>query len=156
MRRRHAAAVTLATTLLDERLWPDERLAELYGLRWEIEGCFDHLKTTMKMNVLRCQSVAGVERELAMYLLAYNLVRLEMLRAGVMQAVAVSRVSLIDALRRLCVLALGLPGVETLIINPLRPGRWSPRVIRGRMKAYDLMTRPRHTYPPPGEPVKSG
>jgi hypothetical protein len=148
--------VTLATTLMDEQAWPGEQLAELYGLRWEIEGCFDHLKTTMKMNVLRCQSVDGVMKELAMYLLAYNLIRLEMLRAGRMQAVAVGRVSFIDALRRLCAHAIGLTGVDELIINPLRPGRWSPRVVRGRMKAYDLMTRPRATYKPPAESAKSG
>lgn len=49
-----------------------------------------------------------------------------------------------------------IKGIGWLIINPLRPGRWNPRVIRGRMKAYDLMTRPRATYKPPGESVKSG
>ena len=56
-RTRH---VVVATTLLDQRLWPDAKLAELYGRRWEIETCFDHLKTTMRMNVLKCQSVEGV------------------------------------------------------------------------------------------------
>ena len=54
--------VTVATTLLDETLWPDERIAALYGQRWEIETCFDHLKTTLQMNVLKCQSVQGCSR----------------------------------------------------------------------------------------------
>jgi hypothetical protein len=60
--------VLVASTLLDHVIWPDQKIAELYGHRWNIETCFNHLKTTMKMNVLRCQSVAGVMKELAMYL----------------------------------------------------------------------------------------
>ncbi len=48
---------------------PQGQLAEAYGLRWTIETCFKHLKTTMKMDVLRCQTVAGVLKELTMFLL---------------------------------------------------------------------------------------
>ena len=135
--------VTVATTLLDEELWTDQAIAALYGQRWEIETCFDQLKTSLKMNVLRCQSVAGVQKELAMYLLAYNLVRLAMLKTAKQQSVAVNLISFIDAMRWLSVRMQGLAGTERLIINPARPGRSEPRVIRGRMKAYDLMVRPR-------------
>jgi hypothetical protein len=46
--------ITLATTLMDEQQWPDERVAQLYGQRWEIETCFNHLKTTMRMNPRGC------------------------------------------------------------------------------------------------------
>ncbi|MFI5379944.1 MAG: IS4 family transposase, partial [Tepidisphaerales bacterium] len=74
--------VVIATTLLDEQAWPDEKIAELFGCRWRIETCFDHIKTTMKMNVLKCQTVDGVMKELAVYLLVYNLVWLAMLRAA--------------------------------------------------------------------------
>jgi len=58
-------AVTVATTLLDEAAWPDARVAALYARRWEIETCFDHLKTTLNMNALKCRTVAGVTKELA-------------------------------------------------------------------------------------------
>ena len=139
-RTRH---VVLATTLLDERLWPDAKLAELYGRRWEVETCFGHLKTTMRMNVLKCQSVDGVQKELAVYLLVYNLVRLAMLRRARARGVSVGRVSFADALRWVCSRMLGLSGVAELIINPLRAGRREPRVIRRRMKEYNLMKRPR-------------
>jgi hypothetical protein len=139
-RTRH---VTLATTLLDPRAWPDARLAALYGQRWEIETCFDHLKTTMRMNVLKCQSVDGVLKELAVYLLVYNLVRLAMLRHARQCGVAAARVSFIDAMRWLCCRMLGLAGVAHLLINPQRPGRRDPRVIRRRLKEYNLMKRPR-------------
>src|ERR1051325_5423850 len=70
--------ITLARTILDEQTWPDAKLAELYGQRWPIEGCFNQLKTHMKMNVLKCKTVEGVLKELAVYLLVYNLVRLAM------------------------------------------------------------------------------
>jgi hypothetical protein len=135
--------VIVATTLLDEQAWPDEKIAELYGQRWQIETCFDHLKTTMKMNVLKCQSLDGVMKELAVYALVYNLVRLAMLRAAEQQQVSVSRISFVDALRWLCSRMLGLEGVERLFVNPYRPGRREPRVIRRRMKEYNLMKCPR-------------
>lgn len=139
-RTRHLA---LATTLLDETTWPDETLAELYGQRWQIETCFDHLKTTLGMNVLKCQSVEGVQKELLIYLLVYNLVRLQMLLGARLQKVGVDRLSFIDALRWVCCRMLGLPGVNPLLINPNRKGRREPRVIRRRMKEYNLMKRPR-------------
>jgi Transposase DDE domain len=135
--------VWVATTLLDEQAWPDEKLSELYGQRWQIETCFDHLKTTMKMNVLKCQSVDGVMKELAVYLLVHNLVRLAMLKAAQRQQVSVRRISFVDALRWLCCRMLGLGGVEQLLINPYRPNRREPRVIRRRMKEFNLMKRPR-------------
>ena len=140
MRTRHVA---LATTLLDRHAWPDAKLAALYGQRWEIETCFDHLKTTMRMNVLKCQSVDGVLKELAVYLLVYNLVRLAMLRHAHACGVAAGRVSFVDALRWLSCRMLGLAGVAALLINPDRPGRRDPRAIRRRLKEYNLMKRPR-------------
>ncbi len=138
--------ITIATTLLDEHLWPDATVEKLYLQRWRIEGCFNHLKTTMKMNVLKCKSVEGVMKELAMYLLAYNLIRLAMLREAEARGVSVQRVSFIDAMRWLACRMLGLPGVERLVINPARSGRWNPRVIRRRPKPYDLLTRPRDEW----------
>jgi hypothetical protein len=137
--------VVLATTLTDEHLWPDGRIAGLYGHRWQIETCFNHLKTTMRMCVLKCQSIAGVKRELLMYQITYNLVRLTMLRHAIDTGIRVNRVSLIDAMRWLWMRLIGLPGVSRLIQNPQRPGRYHPRVRRRRMKEYDLLTQPRAT-----------
>ena len=139
-RTRH---VLIATTLMDRVLWPDEKIAELYGKRWTIETCFNHLKTTMKMNVLRCTSVEGVMKELAIYLAAYNLVRLAMLKAAQRQRVSPDRISFIDAMRCLAARLLGLQGVQWLIVNPDRAGRWQLRVIRRRPKQYDILRKPR-------------
>jgi hypothetical protein len=135
-------SVTLATTLLDAQRYPKEQLAEVYGLRWTIETAFGHLKTTMKMDVLRCQTVCGIQKELTMFLLVYNLVRMTMLEAARRQGVAPERISFVDALRWL---ATAKPGDELpeLVVNPLRPGRVEPRVRKRRPKNYPLMQIPR-------------
>lgn len=135
--------VFIATTLLDEKQWPDPKIAELYGSRWQIETCFGHLKTTMKMNVLRCETVDGVMKELAVYMMVYNLVRLAMLKAAAAQGVSVLRISFIDAMRWLLAQVQGLQGVSRLIVNPDRRGRCQLRVIRRRAKPYTQMRRPR-------------
>jgi hypothetical protein len=135
--------IFIVTTLLDEAAWPDERIAKLYAARWQIETCFNHLKTTMKMNVLKCESVEGVMKELAVYLIAYNLIRLAMLKAAKGQGVSVARISFVDAERWLLSRILGLSGVSRLIINPERPGRVQLRTVRGRRKKYVLLTMPR-------------
>jgi hypothetical protein len=131
--------VLIATTLLDQVIWPDGKIAELYGHRWQIETCFGHLKTTMKMNVLRCKTLAGVMKELAIYLVVYNLIRLVMLSAGAAQQVEVRRVSFVDAMRLVAARMIGLAGVERLIVNPDRTGRSQLRMIRSRPKAYDWL-----------------
>ena len=134
--------VTLVTTLLDANRYPKEKLAEAYGLRWTIETCLAHLKTTMKMDVLRCQTVRGVEKELTMFLLVYNLVRMTVLEAARRQGVPPERISFVDALRWL---ATARPGDELpeLVVNPARPGRVEPRVRKRRPKEFPLMKKPR-------------
>jgi hypothetical protein len=131
--------VLIATTLMNQVIWPDEKIAELYGHRWQIETCFGHLKTTMRMNVLRCKTLAGVMKELAVYLVVYNLIRLVMLSAGAAQQVDVRRVSFVDAMRLVAARMIGLAGVERLIVNPDRTGRSQLRMIRSRPKAYDWL-----------------
>ena len=135
-------AVTLVTTLLDPVRYPKEKLAEAYGLRWTIETCLAHIKTTMKMDVLRCQTVRGVEKELTMFLLVYNLVRMTVLEAAKRQGVPPERISFVDALRWL---ATAKPGDELpeLVVNPLRPGRVEPRVRKRRPKEFPVMKKPR-------------
>lgn len=135
--------ITLATTLMDQSQWPDERIIDLYGQRWDIETCFGHLKTTMKMNVLRCKTLDGMRKELAMMLIAYNMIRLLMLQAAARQGVSSRRISFIDAMRHAAVRMMGLAGVATLIINPHRAGRRQLRVIRRRMKEYPLLKQSR-------------
>lgn len=149
--------VTIATTLLDAMRYPKREIARLYGLRWEIETNFRHLKTTMGMEHLKCRSVDGVMKELMMYVLVYNLVRAAMTLAARRQNLAdANRVSFVDALRRLqSMLTVNKSEVEVeLIVNRPRPGRHCPRVKKKRMKAYDLMNKPRADYAQAREEVE--
>ena len=134
--------VTLVTTLLDADQYPARELAALYGKRWRVETNLRHLKQTMRMDVLRTKTVNGVNKELAMFALAYNLVRLAMLEAAERQNVPVERISFIDALRWLCHTQPGEPLCD-LIVLPNRPHRVEPRVRKRRPKEYPLMKRPR-------------
>jgi len=135
-------AITLVTTLLDADAYPATELAQLYLSRWQIEVNFRHLKTTMGMEILHCQSVTGVLKELHMFAIAYNLVRLVMLEASRRQNVPLERISFIDALRWLRA-AKADTILSPLLVNPWRPHRLEPRVIKRRIKEYDLMKKPR-------------
>jgi hypothetical protein len=134
--------ITLVTTLIDEATYSAPALAALYFRRWEVETHLRELKQTMRMDVLRCQTVAGVTKELTVYALVYNLVRAVMLEAARRQGVVVERISFFDAM---CWLAHAIPGdpMPELIVNPLRPGRVEPRSIKRRPKQYPWMSSPR-------------
>ena len=134
--------VTIATTLVDCELYPREDVAELYNIRWQVETRFSELKTTMKMRKLKAQSEEGILKELAAYCLVYNMVRAITAAAGLIQGVNPDRISFIDALRWLLWAAPGDP-IPRLMVNPIRPDRHEPRVIKDRRDGYSHMTRPR-------------
>jgi hypothetical protein len=73
----------ILTTLVDAQLWTRDDLAQLYRTRWQAELNLRSLKTTMHLEMLRCQSPPLVRKELWVGLLAYNLLR------GVMGVAAV-------------------------------------------------------------------
>lgn len=135
--------VTLATTLVDGVRYPKEKLAELYKVRWTVETHFAELKTTLKMRRLKSQTAEGVRKELAVYALVYNLVHVVMLEAARRQGVAVDRISFVDTIRWLL---SAMPGEEmpSLMVNPRRPDRHEPRVIKDLQDTYRKMTQPRH------------
>jgi hypothetical protein len=134
--------VTLVTTLLDPKQYPKKAVAELYGLRWQVETNLRHLKTTMGMDVLRCQTADGISRELAVFGIVYNAVRLVMIHAAECQGVPPDRISFIDVLRWL---ELGCPGRELprFIVNPQRCRSPAPRQTRRRPRPLRYLTGPR-------------
>ena len=134
--------ITLVTTLLDAVLYPVEALAQLYYARWGIETNFAHLKTTMGLDVLKCKTVDGVLKELIVFALIDNLVRLVMIQAARRQQVAIDRISFIDAARWLAA-ARDDESLSWLVVNPHRPSRYEPRVRKRRSKQYPLMQTPR-------------
>ena len=128
-----STAITVITTLTDVEKYSAEKIAELYGLRWEIETNFNHLKTTLRMDILTTKTVDGIKRELLAFAILYNLVRLIMIQAAQNQNVPVNRISFIDALR---FLASASPedDLPPLVIVPKRPGRFEPRSRKRRPK----------------------
>jgi Transposase DDE domain len=134
--------VTVVTTVLDAEVYPAEEVARLYFRRWLVEVNFKHIKITMKMDVLNCETVEGVLKELAMFALVYNLVRSVTTESARAQGVAAERISVVDTIRWL----IGTEGggdVTVLVVNPVRPGRVEPRVVKRRPKQYYRMTEPR-------------
>ena len=96
----------------------------------------------MKMDVLHCQTVLGVHKELLVFAILYNLVRLVILQSAKQQQVGVERISFLDALRWLGAPATGVL-LEALFVNPTRPNRVEPRVKKRRPKAFPFMTKSR-------------
>ena len=142
MRGVRTREITLATTLLDSTRYPAAELAALYGRRWEVETNLRHLKQALGMDILHTKSVEGVQKELAMFAIVYNLVRVVMMESAKYQDVAPDRISFTDALRWLR--AAGHGGeLARIRVNPERPGRIEPRVLKRRPKKFPLMKKPR-------------
>lgn len=134
--------ITLVTTLLDPAIYPATELAELYRRRWQVELNFRHMKITMRMDVLRCKTVDGVMKELAMFTLAYNLIASLRTESARVQGTTAERVGFLDAWRWLtnpepC------DDASQIMVNPARPDRIEPRVRKRRPKQYPLMKEPR-------------
>jgi Transposase DDE domain len=134
--------ITLVTTLLDVEIYCVADLAELYRQRWQVETAFAHLKTTMRMKVLHCKTIPGVLKELTVFAIVYNLVRMVMWHSAILQHIAVERISFRDALRWLGTPSTGMP-LGGLLVNPMRPYRVEPRVKKRRPKPFPLMLKPR-------------
>ena len=134
--------LVLVTSLIDPERYPKQALAELYGLRWQVETNLRHLKTTMRMDVLRCQTSDGINRELCVFGMVYNAVRLVMIHGAAALGVPPDRISFVDVLRWL---ALGCPGpgLPHFIVNPKRCRSPAPRIVRRRKLHHGKMTRPR-------------
>jgi hypothetical protein len=96
----------------------------------------------MQMDVLHCKTVSGVLKELTVFAIVYNLVRLVMLQSATRQHTAVERISFLDALRWLSAPNTGMPLVA-LIVNPIRPHRVEPRVKKRQPKSFPVMIKPR-------------
>jgi hypothetical protein len=160
--RRRKKRITLVTTLLDPVAYPAHELIGLYARRWHLELALRHLKTTLGMELLRCQTPDMAEKELLAYLVAYNMIRCLMAQAVAQAGVEMDRLSFkgtVDAVRQftpaihkarskaqrqqLCDELL-----RTIVrdLAPLRPHRQEPRAVKRRPKAYPLLNKPRHQF----------
>jgi hypothetical protein len=155
-------SVTLVTTLLDAERYPAEQLALLYAKRWQIELWFRDIKTSMRMEVLRCQSPKMIHKELEMFFIAYNLIRCLMIQASHTYAVELQRISFqgtVDSLRQFSTALAQARSrkkqnqlitklLQTLAADtvPERPDRREPRAVKRRPKPCAWLTKPRHQF----------
>ena len=75
---------TLVTTLLCPKHTDKAALRSLYRSRWHVELDLRNIKTTLGMERLSCQTPAMALKEIWVYLLAYNLIRLMMAQAALL------------------------------------------------------------------------
>jgi hypothetical protein len=150
-------SLVLVTTLVDEEIYPQEDIADLYHQRWHAELDLRSIKSFLGMEMLRCQTPEMARKEVWMHLLAYNLVRKVQAQAGqrhgtsprslsfagTLQALEAFRwVLLLDDAQRPLRLGCLLAMVAQHRVGE-RPGRYEPRKVKRRWKTYGLLTKPR-------------
>jgi hypothetical protein len=136
----------LVTTLLDSRKVRKGELDQSYARRWHVELDLRNIKTTLDVEVLRCQTPQMVEKELWVNLLAYNLIRLLMAQAALAANVHPRTVSFKHTVQlwtewtcRHIDLGADTTTLFRLIAQPIvgnRPGRIEPRARKRRPKSY--------------------
>lgn len=156
-------SVSIVTTLFDRKRFPRKAFGELYRQRWQVELFFKTLKTTMKMDILRTKSPDMIHKEVAMHLLAYNLIRALMAEAA--QQYPVKAGQLISFKQSVDFVRTWAPtlaavnndekrnNMEEILLRYIarsvvrvRPGRSEPRARKRRPKNYPLLNKPRSEY----------
>ena len=149
--------LVLVTTLADAATWPASELGGLVRQRWDAELDLRSLKTQMQMEMLRTKSPAMVRKEVALHLLAYNLIRGIMAEAACGAEVPPRRLSFMGALHAVrsfeashlydpMWIAADLPRLLELISQKRvgsRPDRYEPRLVKRRPKPYPTLKMPR-------------
>lgn len=150
----------IITTLLDADENPAASVADLYFQRWDVELFFRDIKTTMKMDILRCLSPGMIRKEICMHFIVYNCIRRLMLEAAEEADIPVRLISFkgsLQALRswephlnqanlskaeRFRIISDLYDAITNSPIKP-RPDRSEPRAVKRRPKPYQLLTAPR-------------
>jgi hypothetical protein len=149
------APITIVTTLTDRQRFTAEDIAELYGLRWDVEVDIRSYKSSMGMCELRCLTPENLEREIAVAVLGYNLVKVLMCDTAAVMDVHPRELSFSSA--RDAWLAFHderetINDVAWLIHSTAshfvrnRPGRNEPRAIKRRHAKYPKLKEPRPSH----------
>jgi putative transposase len=150
--------LVVATTLLDAEDYPSNEITDLYHQRWQVELDIRAIKSTLKMDELRCLTPGMVEKEIWVHMLAYNLIRKVAAQAALERGVCPRQISF--AASQQVVLAAWSKLTEATADERLRlgqellrmlgnevvgdrPDRWEPRQVKRRPKKQKLLTKPR-------------
>lgn len=146
----------LMTTLLCPKHTSKAALKGLYRDRWHIELDLRNIKTTLGMEMLSCRTPEMVHKEIWVYLLAYNLIRLLMAQAALFADLIPRQLSFKHTLQLWIFWRQNDPGsyddeklacLFILIAQQQvgnRPGRIEARAVKRRPKPFPLLTKPRH------------
>jgi hypothetical protein len=147
------------TTILDASI-DGGQIGDLYERRWDGEVDVRSIKSTMKMDVLRCKMPEMVRKEIWAHLLAYNLLRTVMAVAAAENGIEPRQVSFKGAKQAVTAFAPKIeaarPEGRAALINAMlttiayhrvgdRPGRWEPRARKRRPKPGVRLMQPRAT-----------
>ena len=150
--------LVLATTLLDAAEYPKDDVTDLYHKRWHVELDIRTLKTTLRMDQLRCLTPFMLEKEIWAHCLGYNLIRKAAAQAALLAEKSPRELSFKATLQ---VVRSGWQKLtETTgadyerlakgLLRSLRrqrvgnrPGRCEPRAVKRRAKPHKQLQEPR-------------
>src|SRR5665647_387311 len=147
------------TTLLNTKCNHKQELAMLYKQRWKVELDFRSIKTNMGMEMLRCKTPDMVKREIAINLLAYNIIRGNLAQAGSLHEKIPRQLSFRSAVQLVIQAAKQIVGLKgNRLISALREllkamastaigkqkRKSQPRAVKRRPKPFPLLTVPRN------------
>ena len=136
------------TTILDATI-DGMQIGNLFERRWDAELDIRSIKSTMKMDVLRCKTPEMVRKEIWTYLQAYNLLRTVMAVAAAEHGIEPRHVSFKGAKQVVMAFAPKIEaarsGGRAVLIRAMltaiayhrvrnRLGRWEPRATKRRPK----------------------
>jgi hypothetical protein len=155
VREFQAGGKIMVTTFLCPKQTPKQVLKALYRQRCNVELDLRNIKTTLGMEELRCKTPEMAVKELWVYLLAYNLIRLLMAQAALLADQIPRQLSFKHTVQIWLAWqqrggathdAVSINTLLVLIAEPrigLRPGRIEPRARKRRPKPFPLLTKPR-------------
>ena len=156
VREVRAGGKTLVTTLLCPKQTSKADLKSLYRDRWHVELDLRNIKTTLGMERLSCMHPNMAVKEIWVYLLAYNLIRMMMAEAAQHTHRLPRQLSFKHAVQ----ICIALPHHRDLMLHEDkrellfeliaqqrvgdRPDRIEPRAVKRRPKPYPLLMQPRN------------
>ena len=143
----------LITTLLSAKAFPNHELAALYKKRWHVEVDLRNIKTTLGMETLSCKTPDMLEKEMWVYFLVYNLIRVLMAQSALLSDVLPRQLSFKHTVQlwlaweqqtRANTIQAdeAIPILFVLIAQKIvgnRPGRIEPRAVKRRPKPFRLL-----------------
>ncbi len=144
----------LVTTLLYPKDTPKAALKALYRERWQVELDLRAIKTTLGMETLSCKTPTMAEKEVWIYMLAYNLIRIMMAEAALFTEQLPRQLSFKHTVQLWVAWCRIGPDYRDGCFEQLllfiaqqkaghRPGRIEPRAVKRRPKPYPLLMKPR-------------